>query len=98
MRCRICDETITRPHAIVDFCEPCWDRLNPNVKESTIIEKHKDENIEFFNEVEDSLQAIRSQIRYKFPNFNSIKEIDDMMQNMIYTNELLSRVQDWCRK
>ena len=98
MRCRICDETITRPHAIVDFCEPCWDRLNPNVKEKSRFEQDRQERIEFFDEIEDSLMAIRSQIRYKFPNFNSLPELDAMMQNMIETNKLLAQVQDWCRE
>lgn len=83
---------------MIDFCEPCWDNLDPKKKHEDRIERDRQEDIDFFDELEDALMAIRQQIRYKFPNFNSILEIDAMMQNMIYTNELLAKVQDWVRK
>jgi actin-related protein len=61
-------------------------------------ESERQERIEFFDEIEDCLMAIRQQIRYKFPNFNILPELDAMMQNMIKTNQLLSQVQDWVRE
>ena len=61
-------------------------------------ESERQERIEFFDEIEDCLMAIRQQIRYKFPNFNTLPELDAMMQNMIKTNQLLSQVQDWVRE
>lgn len=61
-------------------------------------EEDKLDRIKFFEEIEDALMAIRQQIRYKFPNFNTLPELDALMQNMIKTNQLLSEVQDWVRE
>ena len=58
----------------------------------------KQDRIEFFDEIEDCLMGIRQDIRYKFPNFNSLPELDAMMQMMIETNKLLAQVQDWVRE
>ena len=51
-----------------------------------LYQDEKQERIEFFDEIEDELREIRTRIRTKFPNFNTLPEMDALMFNMIKTN------------
>jgi|TARA_R110000737_G_scaffold201986_1_gene221256 hypothetical protein len=62
-----------------------------------LYQDEKQERIEFFDEIEDELREIRTRIRTKFPNFNTLPEMDALMFNMIKTNYLLGQVQLWVR-